>query len=148
MHIPGQQFGRVWIKPDRDLRFRFADLQGQFFKGESQKGTAENYNFKPFISVRYCVHALPLCLAWRAIVLQALSTLSDWRRRSQDALWKSPGPLPSHLLTIFFHFCVTLLEISLESKVEQQRVSFSIWPKTTYKLYTFFKYYGMENIWV
>ena len=69
MHIPGQGFSRVRIKTDRDSRIRFADLQGQFFKGESQKGTAENYNGNPSISVRYCVHALPLCLVWRAIVL-------------------------------------------------------------------------------
>ena len=74
MHIPGQGFSRVRIKTDRDSRIRFADLsdlQGQFFKGGSQKGTAENYDCKLSISVRYCVHALPLCLVWRAIVFQA-----------------------------------------------------------------------------
>ena len=38
MHIPGQRFGRVRIKTDRDSRIRFANwLQGQFFKKESQK---------------------------------------------------------------------------------------------------------------
>ena len=50
MHIPGQGFGRVRKKTDRDSRIRFADLQGKFCKGESQKGTAENYNYKPSIS--------------------------------------------------------------------------------------------------
>ena len=81
MHIPGQGFGRVRIKTqtDRDLRIRFADLQDQFLKGGSQKGTAENYNFKPSISVRCSVHALPLCLAWCALVLQASYSSLYWR---------------------------------------------------------------------
>ena len=32
MHIPGQGFGRVRMKTDRNLRIRFTNLQGQFFK--------------------------------------------------------------------------------------------------------------------
>ena len=46
MHIPGQGFGHVQIKADRDSRTRFTDLQCQNFKGWiswSQKGTTENY---------------------------------------------------------------------------------------------------------
>ena len=47
MHMPRQGFGHVLIKSAQDLRITFVDLQGPFFKGESQKGTAENYNCKP-----------------------------------------------------------------------------------------------------
>ena len=51
--------------------------------------------------------ALPLCLAWRAVVSQASSSSSDWRRCSQDALWTSQGPVSSqfvnHLLPLSCH---------------------------------------------
>ena len=35
--MPGQGFSRVRIKTDQDSRIRFADLQGKFFQGGSQK---------------------------------------------------------------------------------------------------------------
>ena len=142
MHIPGQGFSRVRIKTDRDSRIRFADLQGQFFKGESQKGTAENYNGNPSISVRYCVHALPLCLVWRAIVLHWVKPL-PLRHMGGDGhkiLHESRGDHRRlSLLTIFFHVRVTL--IGIESGTFQHATlcaSFHVRPNTNYKLYTSF----------
>ena len=76
MHIPGQRFGRVRMKTDRDSRVRFADLQGQFFNGKSQKKrTAENYHSKPSISVIYCVHALPLCFSFSIFLFVILAAM-------------------------------------------------------------------------
>ena len=120
MHIPGQGLGRVRVKTDRDSRVRFADLQGKFFNGKSQKKrTAENVNCKLSNSMRYChyycVHALPLCLAWRAIVLQA----SPLRHIGGDGHKMPRESRGNHrrlsLLTIFFHFRVTLTEIASET---------------------------------
>ena len=117
---------------DRDSRIRFAGLQGQFFKGESRKGTAENCNCKRSISVRYWVHALPL----RHIGGDGHKMLRQSRR---------DHPRLS-LLTIFFHLRVTLTAFASGTVHHATLcVSFWVWPNTTYKLYTFFKYYGRKK---
>ena len=111
-------------------------------KANSLKGDLKKEQLKITIvnlPSRYCVHALPCCLAWRAVVLQASSSSSDWQRRRDHRRLS--------LLIIFVHFRVT--RIGIPSGTVQHailRASFGILANTTYKLYTFFKYYGREKV--
>ena len=154
MHIPGQGFSRVRIKTDRDSRIRFADLrdlQSQFFKGGSQKGTAENYDCKISISVRYCVHGTTCSPSLPCVSRDCSSSLFPLRHIASDGhkmLRESRGyHRRLNLLTIFFHFRVTLTGIANET-VQHATLcaSFRVWPNLSYKLCTFLKYYGWVKI--
>ena len=61
MHIPGQGFGRVRMETGLIRESDLLACKANSLRGGSQKGTAENYNCKLSISVRYWVLALPLC---------------------------------------------------------------------------------------
>ena len=146
MHIPWQGFGRVRTKIDRDSRIRFADLQGRFFKGESQKGTAENCNCKPSISVRFvCISLFALRGARFFFKPFSLRHIGGYGHKMLRESRGDHRRLSS--LTIFFHLRVILTGIA-SGTVQHTTlcVSFRVQPKTTYKFYTSFKYYGREKI--
>ena len=50
-----------------DLQGLKVDLQGKFFKEESQKVTAEITIVNSPFYARHCVLALPLCLDWSTV---------------------------------------------------------------------------------
>ena len=97
--------------------------------GVSKKGTAENYNCKPSIFVGYCVHALPLCLAWHVIVLQASSEvlLRHIGCDGHIVAWCFVKVVGTILVSVCWPSSSTFVLHWLQSQVEQ-----SIWQRATF----------------
>ena len=125
MHIPGQGFGHVQIKADRDSRTRFTDLQCQNFKGWiswSQKGTTENYIvILPFPWDIVCM--LSLFALRGALLFFKPLPLRGIGGDGHKMLRESRGDHRRlSLLTIFLHVRVTRTGIASGNCVQQSNV--------------------------